>query len=59
MRGLIGHGLIFTVAITAAFLLNWTTRGTDGGWWVVWLLEIWAFAWGLHLFGVAMRYPRN
>ena len=37
---------------TAAFLINWQTRGADGTWWMVWLFEAWAVAWGLHMFGV-------
>ncbi len=54
LRGLYFHLAIFAIATLVMFLLNANTRGPDGGWWVVWPLQLWAIAWGLHLWGVTL-----
>ncbi|MDH3307888.1 MAG: 2TM domain-containing protein [Acidimicrobiia bacterium] len=54
--GLFTHLTVFVGVIVLLFMINWITRGDDGSWWVVYPLEIWAAAWGLHLFGVGALF---
>ncbi len=53
--GLVLHLAVFALAILVLFLLNSSTRGPDGAWWVRWPIQLWSIAWGLHLWGVAVR----
>ena len=38
------------------FAANWMTRGSDGFWWIVAVLQVWVIAWALHLFGAGSIY---
>lgn len=55
-RGLRLHLSIFVSAVLMLFVINWLTRGADGSWWIVAVLQVWTIAWALHLFGVGSIY---
>ena len=59
VRGLKNHLQIFVLVTPLLFMINWTTLGDDGGWWITSVLQIWAWIAGLHLFGVATEYARS
>ena len=58
-KGLYIHLAIFVAAILVLFLINSATRGADGGWWVIWPLQIWAGAVALHLLGVTLALTND
>lgn len=55
-RGLRVHLAIFVSSILMLFAINWLTRGADGSWWIVAVLQVWVIAWALHLAGVGRIY---
>jgi hypothetical protein len=58
-RGLVVHGALFAIAMAMLFMVNLMTRGDDGSWWVVAVLEVWAVAWSLHAFGVGIASSKR
>jgi hypothetical protein len=53
------HLFVFVVAVIALTAINVSTRGTDGGWWIVWVLYVWIPAWALHIAGVALAHQNE
>lgn len=49
IQGLYIHLLVFAVINAGLFLINWATRGPDGGWWFYWPLLGWGVAVAIHL----------
>lgn len=56
IKGLLQHIRVFVAVMALLLVVNWVTRGQDGAWWVLYPLWLWAFAWGVHLFGVAVQF---
>ena len=54
LRGLYLHLAIFLAGVLVMFLMNSSTRGPDGDWWIIWPIQMWSIAWGFHLWGVAL-----
>ncbi len=59
VRGLWNHLVIFVLVAPLLFMSNWITIGEDGSWWIVWVLQLWAVAGGLHVFGVSLEFSRH
>jgi fatty acid desaturase len=49
LQGLYVHLFVFSVVTGALFLINWATRGPNGGWWFYWPLLGWGVAVVIHL----------
>jgi hypothetical protein len=49
IQGLYIHLLVYAVINTGLFLINWLTRGGDGGWWFYWPLLGWGVGVAIHV----------
>ena len=49
LQGLYAHLIVFSVINGGLFLINWATRGPNGGWWFYWPLLGWGVAVVIHL----------
>jgi 2TM domain len=49
IQGLYIHLLVYAVINTGLFLINWLTRGADGGWWFWWPLLGWGVGVAIHV----------
>ena len=55
IQGLYIHFFVFPVINGGLFLINWATRGDDGGWGFVWPTLIWSVALLVHV--IATVFP--
>ena len=49
LQGLFIHMIVFPIVNGGLFLLNWLTRGDEGGWWAVWPLLAWSVGLVVHI----------
>jgi hypothetical protein len=52
LQGLYIHLLVYAVVNTGLFLINWATRGPEGGWWFYWPLLGWGVAVAIHAMSI-------
>lgn len=59
LQGLYIHLLVFMVINGGLFLINWMTKGADGGWWAIWPLMFWGLGLAIHLVSTAFPVFSN
>ena len=53
LQGLYIHLLVFMVINGGLFVINWATKGADGGWWARWPLMFWGLGLVIHVVSTA------
>ncbi len=54
MQGFYIHLLVYFVVNGGLFLINWATKGADGGWWAIWPLMGWGVGLAIHALTIAV-----
>lgn len=49
LQGIYIHLILYPIVNGSLFLINWLTRGADGGWWAVWPLLAWSVGLAIHI----------